>query len=390
MQHLLFFLLLTTFSFCWACQSAEHAPPSTEVKTDSAVVFIDTPWQLTVADPFILRYRGEVQGQAISLQLINWGNGQLDGLWGREGEEAWEMFGEINLDESFSMGAYRGDQEAGQLSGQLKQLNQFRAEWLPAGAETPLPITFRWEFPSADPQGWAGDWYLNGLYDGGMLVIGNVTASTFDFALSVHRNGSGGEVWSRASYQGDHANLDKVLFEGLGPCKMDFTHRGGYIELKQESSSIGCGLGAGAYADGKYEAESVTTHPELAYEGPEAVFPSQAMHDAFHEQVGPELYELFAFNMQSLQKREVKNAGNGYPGHLHIGAVRGVFGGNEAAILHDSTYYWAATLDYVESEESSVILYFSSAPAWQDRMPPALRNWAEAFSGFELIMNPVQ
>lgn len=329
-------------------------------------------------------------GEKVKLRLFNWGSGQLDGIWNRASGEEWEMYGEIDLDESFLMSVYDEEREAGQLSGRLSRLDEFEARWMPSGSESSVSTTFRWVFPSTDPQGWRGDWYLNGLYEGGMLVVGNVTEDAFDFALSVYRNGSGGEVWSRASYQGDHATLDGVLFEGLGPCKLDFTHRGPYIELKQESSSIGCGLGAGAYADGKYEAESVTSHPELAYEGPDAVFPSREMHDAFREQVGQEYYELFAFNMQTLQQREVKNAGNGYPGHLHTGAVRGVFGGNEAAILHDSTHYWAATLDYLESEEQTVIRYFSSAPSWQDRMPPALRNWTEAFSGFELIMTPVQ
>jgi hypothetical protein len=179
--------------------------------------------------------------------------------------------------------------------------------------------------------------------------------------------------------------MEAILFEGeTEACVLEFAHRSDFIQIKQLSSTLACGFGMRAFADGRYENKLRSIQPSFSYGESESVFPDKALHDAFLELVGKDIYHVFAFNMQITEKDSL----SGKEGSLQVfrGAVAGMFTIHEAIIVHDSQQkIWAATLDF-DKNDDPVIRYFTNVEKDQSSLPPPIREWTARMPGYEVLL----
>jgi len=206
-------------------------------------------------DPFIKYYEGNIGGKlAISMKLLSWGDGTIDGTYQykKVGEDI-DLIGELQLDETFVLREYSDFDATGKFKGSLTEPAHLTGTWQNIDSTKILSFELK-EIRDAtlDQVGWTGTWYLKGENGGGRLIIGNVTASTFDFGISVVRGGHVGVIFDQATYSNKSGTFNKVVDGPGDPCILRFDHNGDHIQISQKSGPFECGFGARAYADGKF------------------------------------------------------------------------------------------------------------------------------------------
>ena len=331
---------------------------------------------------FIKVYTGTIGDEkTIQMRLINWGDGTYSGFYQYTdiGKDL-ELFGDAQNSAGFILEEYVGDDQTGLFVGRFESASKIKGVWQNAKGSVKLPFELEEEVNTYKGK-WTGNWHLNGTWDGGILIIGNESASQFDFGLSFVRSGHIGSIEGTAKINGDKAQFKTIIFEGEEePCDIRFDWQTDHIVLNQKSSTIACGFGFRAIASGKYEQKEVEQKASLNFGSAEDVFLNQADHDAFKQLVGDDFYDLFAFNMQGYGTYALAPKD---PSGIRAvaGAVNGMFGSNEAIIMHDKMgHFWAATID-VEDYENPKLLYFTNTKD-KKQLPQTINNWREAFMDY--------
>lgn len=341
-------------------------------------------------DPLIRRYTGNIgDTRSISMQLVNWGDGFLSGrLFDAEGHLIDLVQGEMNLDETVELQLIKEGKVIEEFRFPYTDLDQIRGTWRKGSSGPTKDFSLQAVLPSADqPQSWSGTWFLNGIWDGGELLIGDVRDTAFYFALSILRNTHSGVLDGEARISGDsaiyHRPVDFAFDEDS--CALYFFLKEDHIELDQRSSPSSCGFGMRAYANGRYDNKPIELQPELSYGDSSATFQDKTQHDAFKAWIGEANYLQVAGNMQVTDPQDYRNAKEGIDGRVVEGVVMGLFTFNEAIILHDfNKGFWVATIDS-ENEEELLIRYFTNQPDWKKRLPQAFEKWRQSFPDYPVI-----
>ncbi|MCB0519081.1 MAG: hypothetical protein KDD27_09085 [Saprospiraceae bacterium] len=335
---------------------------------------------------FIKRYDGKMDNQyPISMVLINWGDGFLSGRYWYQGKnKPISLSGELSDSLSFQIVESVDFKETGTFEGILEDKQHLAGTWHNPKRTKKMEFDLL-EIQSTDTMGWSGDWHLNEVWDQGLLLIGNVTADSFDFALSIVRSSHIGTIEGQASIKGNKAFFSLKDFEDE-PCKMTFLKKEGYIMVDQGSSNFACGFGARANADGKYDRKNLVKKAELAVGTDEdAILPTKILHDSFLALVGRDAYALFAFNMQ-LTERSKNLAPEKLDAWVVKGYVSGLVGSNEAIIMYDKQgKIWAATLDFDKTNNESLVRYFTNDPLYSTRLPLTIEEWRAGFKGYRVV-----
>lgn len=315
--------------------------------------------------------------------LVNWGDGFLSGrYWYTDKNKPIELSGELKTeDNSFDIAEFVDGKVGAKFLGKNLSADSIQGTWASVDGKRNLPFAFVHAPSKDDPGNWTGNWHLNQVWDGGWLMVGNVTKDSFDFALSVVRGSHVGTLEGRAAIQGNSAVFRQKTFEDK-PCELVFQHQGDYLLIDQKSDNLSCGFGARAYASGRFERQKLVRKSALAVGiDDNGVFPNQALHDQFRRLVGDEQYEQFAFNMQ------VKERTTNQQGQTVIsGAVPGLFTTNEAIILFDNTgKIWAATLEFVDGSDVPRLHYFTNDPTMKNKLHPEIETWRERFKGYQVV-----
>lgn len=389
MKHYLPLALLCIFFACTSEPNPTDQPPqtadSTNIEAPQAEQKIDTASLIAVPinkQTFIKTYTGTIgDGKAIRMRLINWGDGTFSGFYQyTEIGKDLELFGDAQNSAGFILEEYVGDDQTGLFVGRFESASKIKGLWQNANGSKKLPFELEEEVNTYKGK-WTGNWHLNGTWDGGILIIGNESASQFDFGLSFVRSGHIGSIEGTATINGNQAQFKKIIFEGEEePCDVQFDWQTDHIALNQKSSTIACGFGFRAIASGKYEQKEIEQKASLNFGSTEDIFLNQADHDAFKRLVGNDFYALFAFNMQSYGAYDL--AQEDPTGIRAIaGAVNGMFGAHEAIIMQDKMgHFWAATID-VEDYENPKLLYFTNTKD-KKQLPQTINNWREAFMDY--------
>lgn len=379
-MKIVYWLLLGALFGVWSCSNHSDTGAGDENPAVADSLGVES-------DPdnyFIKKYTGVINGNlAIEAILINWGDGYLSGRYWRQGKkDFFELSGELRNDGGYEISEYLNDKETGMFSGNLSNYDTLAGAWSNAEETKRFPFELYASPPSVEQDNWSGNWHLNGVWDGGRLLIGNVTKDAFDFALVVVRGSHNGAIDGQAAIQGDRAIFNKADFMDE-PCVLKFTNRDSFIQVDQSSSNFACGFGARAYADGQYERRKRHIAPTLKVgSGDDDVFPTQALHDEFKELAGDAFYELFAFNMELVQSTTDKSGRT-----VVTGYVQGLFNSNEAIIIFDrQNHIWAATLDYDETDSENFVRYFTNDPDSKRKMPADIENWREGFKTLRVIL----
>ncbi|HMO38948.1 MAG TPA: hypothetical protein PKC76_12415 [Saprospiraceae bacterium] len=341
---------------------------------------------------FIRQYEGSIDGKyAISMHLVNWENGIIMGdyYYKKVGKKI-TLYGEFTDIDVFVMNEYADEGMSGEFSGMFTNPFTIKGTWTSADGKRNLPFTLQAPAETPENTGWDGQWHFNDVWDGGSLLIGSVTKDSLSFALSVVRSAHIGEIWGTAARRGNEAVFRQVEFawdgeENPEPCYLIFNLQDDYIQVEQQSSSMACGFGMRAYATGRFDNRIITIKPTLSYGPDDAdIFTTQQQHDIFRQAVGDEIYELFAYNMQSPFRPEQSSL-DGFQATVVQGAVQGMFSVNEAIIMYDKTgKFWAATIDNEgdDYESSLVIRYYTNNTKHALKWPQTIGNWIDNFPDY--------
>ncbi len=337
---------------------------------------------------FIQHYEGAIADKyPISMRLVNWGNGSLVGEYSyKKVGKSITLYGDFKENNVFEMSEYAGDQMTGKFSGQFANKSLIKGTWSSPDGKKSLSFEVKATTTTDDASGWAGVWHLNDVWDGGTLIIGDVTKDSLDFAVSVVRTAHIGEIWGTAARSEDKAIFKRVEFTYEGetdsePCYITFELKGDHIQVEQVSSGMACGFGMRAYAGGRFDNKVIEMKPALSFgSGDGNVFPNQSLHDGFKHLVGGNMYELFAFNMQGYEHLE-QAPEDGFEATVVQGGVYGMYMSNEAIIMYTKTgKYWAMTIDF--EGKQPVLRYFTNAAEYQLKFPQSISNWADRFPDY--------
>lgn len=341
---------------------------------------------------FLQTFEGTIAGKyPIEMHLVSWGYGGLTGHYAykKVGKKI-SIFGDFENETSFKLTEYVDNEHTGTFVGRFENEQRITGIWSNPKGTKNLPFELTLQQHAPDKTGWEGVWHLNEIWDGGTLLIGNVTENSLDFAISVTRTTHMGEIWGTAIRKGNNAVFKSVEFtfdeEAPEPCHLTFALHPDYIEVDQLSSTLACGFGMRAYAGGRFDKKRIEKKPNLSFGSAETdIFPNQIVHDAFKHLVGERYYEVFAFNMQVYEK-VAQNPADNFSAIVVQGGVIGAFTVNEAIIMYNEKgKFWAVTTDLdEESKEQLVLRYFTNDTVYQGKLPPTLAAWCDRFPDYPL------
>jgi len=248
---ILFFILL----FLTSCQNDPPNQSTASIKTiestEEKVIYQD-PF-LSSTDAFVKKYQGKIGDDEIELTLVNLENGLLEGsFFYKKSNKKIDLSGELGLDESFVLETFEDDDYLGKFEGNLKELNTLSGNW--SNADSTQSTTYELkEIPFNDQSGWTGAWYRNINGSRGLLVIGNVTKKKFDFGMEVYNGGHNGIMEGTAMLNSRIGTFKANVFDDSELCNIIFQKKEDHIIVMQKSSTVACGFGMRANADGKYE-----------------------------------------------------------------------------------------------------------------------------------------
>jgi hypothetical protein len=391
-----FILLVFLFSSCTndpnqnTNNTAENAGDKLVDTTVTAASEAESQEQAMIdfSQGFIRSYSGTIgENLNVKLSLTHWADGTFSGVYSYEkvGKEI-ELYGEEIDGRNFLLEEYVGNDQTGVFQLQFDNASNIVGQWTGSGKNESLEVVLTELKSGYTNVKWTGEWFMNDIWDGGSIIIGNETANSFDFALSFTRMGHIGSLEGTAKVSGTRASYKQVEFYGEEEaCSLDFSLNEDYIDLKQNSSNIACGFGFRAFAGGKYEREFRDIKAELSFGKEDAVFLTKKEHNAFLSLVGQDFYDLFAFNMQGIDELE-KDIKDRFEARVIVGAVIGMYGSNEAIIMaNEYGSIWAATIKYEEDQELPNIHYFTNSESYQKSLPFTIENWRQGFAEYPII-----
>ncbi len=334
------------------------------------------------AGPFIQRFEGAIAGKhPILMNIIYWGDGEISGwyYYERSGRRI-ELQGEVDEYNRFELREYAERDHTGTFTGLFTGPTHLEGLWIDPANNKELSFSVSALKNGPDEQGWTGDWYLNDAWDGGRLIIGNVSRDSFDFALFVLRSGHLGQVTGTAAFDGATAVFADQLYSQT-PCRLTFEHGNTFVQITQQTGAMACGFGMRAHANGRFEAEARIIEPEIAYGEKGDLFETEEQRDAFRRLLGA-WYANVAFNMQGVRPQEVAPE-DARDLTAVEGAAMGFIGTHQAIVLHrDHEEYWILTLGFEEGQ--SVLHYLTNVETDLNQLPHTLEEWREPFQGFPL------
>lgn len=337
-------------------------------------------------DQFAKEYQGLIDGQyPIRMFLFNNGEGVVSG-WYVYTKYNRRIFleGTIDLDESVTLNETTENGNA-TFKGNWTDLQKIYGIWTNKEKNKQLDFEVKEVELSEKQLEWTGAWYLNDPWDGGQLLIANVTDDSLEFNLSIYRSGHIGEIAEKALIKGNKAVFKAILFDSeKEPCNLVFILKGDSIIVEQNSSPWACGFGMRAYAGGTYDNRSIEIKPEISFGAEDDFFKSQVELDNFKALVGAHAYKQFAFNMQF---SDLKKEAEGDTLQIVEGQVYGTGNSYRCIIARnlDGDYY-AATADHTDYENPR-IRYFSTKQNPDSLVILPIQTWLENGGNYPLSFN---
>jgi len=195
--------------------------------------------------PFVKQYRGKLGNKKVlTMVLIHWGNGELAGWYSlNKKRERLELRGHFTRGDQFELKEYAAGDYSGAFFGSFEGGDRIGGVWInDRGKHKQAFSANSFRFAEAS-EPWEGNWYFRESQGSGRLLIGNVGAESFDYALLVIRRRQLSQIIGTVTRRGRRAFFEDPGF-GTGPCRLRFDLEGETILLTMESSAVVCGFGA--------------------------------------------------------------------------------------------------------------------------------------------------
>lgn len=201
--------------------------------------------------PFIRQYQGKLgDRKSMTMVLIHWGNGELAGWYSvPKKRQRRELRGNFTRNDQFELKEYADGLYSGAFFGSFEGKARVGGLWIDDRGKHRQAFSadlFRFPEP-ADP--WEGIWLFREAEDRGRLLIGNVGAESFDYALVVIRQNQLSQITGTVTRRGRRAFFEDPGF-GTAPCRLRFDLTEEAVLVTMESNQIVCGFGASV--DGRF------------------------------------------------------------------------------------------------------------------------------------------
>lgn len=214
-------------------------------------------------------------------------------------------------------------------------------------------------------QPWQQSWSLdlNSSTSGATLVFTG-TMPNLHFSLGANAGGHDGGMDGDIAVHGDHGSFRQ------GSCQLDFSRRGGRIEVVQKGGDSDCGAGMGVFYGGSY----IPTAQFNAKPKPDLlnlrVLASAQQNDAARQLLGSD-YQVLV-NTVNLWDRDSDKDGLGAT--VASGFVRGLANTNAFMLMSKEQQLWVGLLVF-DANNQLRMRYYSNVPAWKQRIPKTIQDW---------------
>ena len=275
----------------------------------------------------------------------------------------------------------------------------FGLKFIPKKSVSTVPVSV-----ASMASDFVGTWTIVGStnFDNSVVTISSPTATGFTFDFNAQSGADSGE-WGNydndskslvgnitfnnntAHYIDDATNAIYQNDDGTkkSPCTGDFTLSKNNTTLDVSTDCSDVYAGFGVSFDGTYT-KNVTIATSTIQTSDIFVNNNESTYEAFATLVGK---YLSVFN-QTVALEDDENSTDAQLGDITNAsfAVPHAYAESESIVIigsHDSI--WAATIDWDDATQQSLVRYFTNQSAWKDTLPQAIKDWMANFSDDRIV-----
>ncbi|UEP33164.1 MULTISPECIES: lysozyme inhibitor LprI family protein [unclassified Burkholderia] len=190
------------------------------------------------------------------------------------------------------------------------------------------------------------------------------TAPRLHFELSGNNGANTGGLSGDIELHGDRGTFRQDR------CRLDFSRKGGRMQVAQQGGDVDCGAGSGVTYAGDY-----VTASEAQARPPADLVTLKVLTDArqnavAHKLLGADYQTLVDMINVSADEKDL----DGLNANATAYWVRGIATTNAAIVMHRGTDLWIGLLVF-DAHDQVRMRYYSNVPAWKKTVPKTIRAW---------------
>ncbi len=212
---------------------------------------------------------------------------------------------------------------------------------------------------------WQQTWYRdsdNPSFGGVLTFTG--TAPRLHFELSGNNGANTGGLSGDIELHGDRGTFRQ------DQCRLDFSRKGGRMQVAQQGSDGDCGAGAGVVYSGDYVTASKAQASPPADLVTLKVLDDARQNAIAHKLLGADYQTLVDMINYSADEKDL----DGLNASARSYWVRGIATTNAAIVMHRGTELWIGLLVF-DAHDQVRMRYYTTVPAWKKTVPKTIRAW---------------
>jgi len=212
---------------------------------------------------------------------------------------------------------------------------------------------------------WQQTWYRDSDTPsfGGVLTFTG-TAPRLHFELSGNNGANTGGLSGDIELHGDRGTFRQ------DQCRIDFSRKGGRMQVEQQGSDVDCGAGSGVTYSGDYVTASKAQARPPADLVTLKVLTDARQNAVAHKLLGADYQTLVDMINTSADEKDL----DGLNANVTSYWVRGIATTNAAIVMHRGTDLWIGLLVF-DAHDKVRMRYYSNVPAWKKTVPKTIRAW---------------
>ncbi|WP_321820664.1 MULTISPECIES: lysozyme inhibitor LprI family protein [unclassified Burkholderia] len=212
---------------------------------------------------------------------------------------------------------------------------------------------------------WQQTWYRdsdNPSFGGVLTFTG--TAPRLHFELSGNNGANTGGLGGDIDLHGERGTFRQDR------CRLDFSRKGGRVQVAQQGGDADCGAGAGVVYSGEYVTASKAQASQAADLVTLKVLADAHQNAIAHTLLGADYRTLVDTINTSADEQDL----DGLNADVKSYWVRGIATTNAAIVMRRGTELWVGLLVF-DAHDKVRMRYYSNVPAWKKTVPKTIRAW---------------
>ncbi|MET3552681.1 uncharacterized protein ABIC50_002605 [Burkholderia sp. 567] len=212
---------------------------------------------------------------------------------------------------------------------------------------------------------WQQTWYRDSDTPsfGGVLTFTG-TAPRLHFELSGNNGANTGGLSGDIELHGDRGTFRQ------DQCRLDFSRKGGRMQVAQQGSDVDCGAGSGVTYSGDYVTASKAQARPPADLVTLKVLTDARQNAVAHKLLGADYQTLVDMINVSADEKDL----DGLNASVTSYWVRGIATTNAGIVMQRGTDLWIGLLVF-DAHDKVRMRYYSNVPAWKKTVPKTIRAW---------------